>query len=234
VLPVPEHLDLVLAAAVPAAYGTALYAFKQRARLMPGEWVLVSGAAGGVGLAAVQIATAMGARVIAGASTAARREMALRHGALHAIDYTRSDWRKDVLDITGSGAVQVVFDPVGGDVFDEAVRTVGWDGRYLVVGFAGGRIPEIKVNHPLVKGYDVIGVRYDVWRDRFWSDARANLAQIITWWAEGRLEPVVSRTEPVSNAVQALAAIASRQAVGKIVLAAHGARNAAACSSVAR
>lgn len=222
-LPLAPHLGFTQAAAIPSGYGTALYALHQRARLAAGEWVLVLGAAGGVGLAAVQVAAAMGARVIAGASTAERRELALRHGASHAVDYTRPEWRREVLDITGSAGVQVAFDPVGGDVFDEAVRSVGWDGRYLVIGFAAGRIPQLKVNHPLVKGYDVVGVRYDVWRDRFWPEAKANLARIIAWWSEGRLQPVVSRTAPLSEAVAALTAIASRQVVGKLVLSAAAA-----------
>jgi NADPH2:quinone reductase len=222
-LPLAQHLELTQAAAIPSAYGTALYALQQRARLAAGEWLLVLGAAGGVGLAAVQIGSAMGARVIAGASTAGKRELALRFGASHAVDYTKPDWRRDVLEITGAAGVQVAFDPVGGDVFDEAVRTVGWDGRYLVVGFAAGRIPQLRVNHPLVKGYEVIGVRYDVWRDRFWADAKANLAQVVAWWSEGRLQPVVSRTEPLSDAVQAMTAVASRQVVGKLVLSAAAA-----------
>jgi NADPH:quinone reductase len=217
-LPLPGHLGFTEAAAVPHAYGTALYALKDRARLAAGEWVLVLGAAGGVGLAALQVAAAMGARVIAAASTAAKRELASRHGAAHTVDYTKPDWRRDVLEITANAGVQVVFDPVGGDAFDEAVRTVAWEGRYLVIGFAAGRIPELKVNHPLVKGYEVVGVRYDIWRDRSWPAARANLARIVAWWSEGRLQPVVSRTEPMSNATGALLAIASRQVVGKLVL----------------
>lgn len=218
VLPLPEGLSHEAAAAIPAAFGTALYALHQRARLARDEWVLVLGAAGGVGLAAVQVATAMGARVIAGASTLEKRELALAHGATRTIDYARTDWRKDVLSITGGDGVQVVFDPVGGDVFDEAVRTVGWAGRYLVIGFAAGRIPEVRVNHPLVKGYDIVGVRYDVWRDRFWPEARENLARILAWWSAGRVRPVVSRVERMDHAVAALSAIASRQVTGKFVL----------------
>ena len=218
VLPVPEPVSLTEAAALPAAYGTVLYALKQRARLAPGECVLVLGAAGGVGLAAVQVAVAMGARVVAGASTAAKRELAAQHGASHTIDYTQADWRQQALQAAGPGGIQVVFDPVGGHVFDEAVRAIGWGGRYLVVGFAEGRIPELKMNHPLVKGYDVMGIRYDVWRDRFWPEARGNLAQLLAWFAEGRTRPVVSREMPMARAVDALTAIATRQVVGKVVL----------------
>lgn len=218
VLAVPPNLALEEAAALPSAFGTALYALDQRGRLARDEWVLVLGAAGGVGLAAVQVAAAMGARVIAGASTLAKRELASLHGASHTIDYTRADWRNDVLAITGRSGVQVVFDPVGGDVFDEAVRTVGWDGRYLVIGFAAGRIPELRMNHPLVKGYDVVGVRYDVWRDRYWQEARANLERILAWWIEGKVRPVVSSVRHVDDAVAALSALANRQASGKLVL----------------
>lgn len=227
VLRIPAELSFRDAAALPAAYGTALYALRQRGRVTAADRVLVLGAAGGVGLAAVQIAVAMGAEVIAGASTQGKRELALQHGAALAIDYTKAEWRKEVLDFAGAAGIQAVFDPVGGDVFDEGVRTVGWDGRYLVVGFAAGRIPELKMNHPLVKGYDVVGVRYDVWRDRFWGDARRNLEQILAWCTEGKVRPVVARTEPLPRAVEALDAIAGRNVVGKLVLTGP----CAACSS---
>lgn len=223
VLRIPAELSLEKAAALPAAYGTALYALKQRGRVTAGDRVLVLGAAGGVGLAAVQIAVAIGAEVIAGASTESKRELALQHGASVSVDYTKAEWRKEVLEFAGPAGIQAVFDPVGGHVFDEAVRTVGWGGRYLVVGFAAGRIPELKMNHPLVKGYDVVGVRYDVWRDRFWGEARNNLEQILAWCSEGRVRPVVARTEPLPKAVEALTAIAGREVVGKLVLTAPGA-----------
>ncbi|WBY01072.1 NADPH:quinone oxidoreductase family protein [Ramlibacter tataouinensis] len=223
VLRLPAGLSMEKAAALPAAYGTALYALKQRGRVAAGDRVLVLGAAGGVGLAAVQVAVAMGARVIAAASTPGKRDLASQHGASACVDYTKPEWRKEVLDAAGPAGIQAVFDPVGGDLFDEAVRTVGWDGRYLVVGFAAGRIPELKMNHPLVKGYDVVGIRYDVWRDRFWAEARENLEQVLVWCAEGRVRPVVARTEPLPRAVEALMAIAGREVVGKLVLTAPAA-----------
>jgi NADPH2:quinone reductase len=218
VLPLPTDMDFETAAALPAAYGTALYALDQRARLDRGDWVLVLGAAGGVGLAAVQVAAALGARVIAAAATPAKRALALREGAEHVVDYTGPDWRAEVLKITGAEGVQVVFDPVGGDAFDEAVRTVGWGGRYLVVGFAAGRIPALRVNHALVKGYDLVGVRYDVWRDRCWPQARANLLRLLGWWREGCVRPLVSHRLPLPEAAGALQALAARQTVGKVVL----------------
>lgn len=218
VFALPASMSFEQAAAVPVVYGTSLYALKQRARMQPGETLLVLGAAGGVGLATVQLGRAMGARVIAAASTPTKRELTLQHGASHAIDYTQPDWREEVKALTGGKGVDVVYDPVGGDAFDEAVRAIGWMGRYLVIGFTAGRIPTLKVNMPLVKGYDLIGVRYDVWRDGWWSEARANLEQVLAWCAEGRVKPLVSASYPLASAVQAMQSITSRQATGKVVL----------------
>jgi NADPH2:quinone reductase len=199
-------------------YGTSLYALKQRGRLQPGETLLVLGAAGGVGLAAVQLGKAMGARVIAAASTPAKRQLALDHGADVAIDYTQPDWRELVKHHTGGRGADVVYDPVGGDAFDEAVRAVAFDGRYLVIGFTAGRIPTLKVNMPLVKGYDLVGVRYDVWRDGWWPDARNNLDEVLSLCAQGKLRPLVSATYPLADAVQAMRSITARQITGKVVL----------------
>lgn len=212
------HMTFESAAAVPVVYGTTLYALKQRGQLQPGEWVLVLGAAGGVGLATVHLAKAMGARVIAAASTPEKRALTLQHGADHAVDYTQPDWRLKVKELTNGKGVDVVYDPVGGDAFDEAVRAIGWGGRYLVIGFTSGRIPTLKINMPLVKGYDVIGVRYDVWRDGWWSEARANLEQVLQWCAEGKFQPLVSASYPLADAVTALKSITSRQTSGKVVL----------------
>jgi NADPH2:quinone reductase len=218
VFPLAASMAFESAAAVPVVYGTTLYALKQRGQLRAGEWVLVLGAAGGVGLATVHLAKAMGARVIAAASTTEKRELTLQHGADHAVDYTEPDWRLKVKALTGGKGVDVVYDPVGGDAFDEAVRAIGWGGRYLVIGFTSGRIPTLKVNMPLVKGYDLIGVRYDVWRDGWWSEARANLEQVLQWCAEGRFQPMVSASYPLADAVTALRRITGRQTSGKVVL----------------
>jgi NADPH2:quinone reductase len=212
------NMSFESAAALPVVYGTTLYALKQRGQLRPGEWVLVLGAAGGVGLATVHLAKAMGARVIAAASTSGKRDLTLQHGADHAVDYTQPDWRLKVKELTDGKGVDVVYDPVGGDAFDEAVRAIGWGGRYLVIGFTSGRIPTLKINMPLVKGYDVIGVRYDVWRDGWWSEARANLEQVLAWCAEGRFQPLVSASYPLCDTVTALKSITGRQTSGKVVL----------------
>jgi NADPH2:quinone reductase len=206
------------AAATPVAYGTTLYALKQRGRIAAGEWLLVLGAAGGVGLATVQLGRALGARVIAAASTPEKRALCLQHGAGHAIDYTRDGWREEVKALTGGRGVDLVYDPVGGDAFDEAVRCMAFGGRYLVIGFTSGRIPGIKVNYPLVKGFDILGVRYDVWRDGCWDEARANLEQVLAFQAEGKVKPLVSASYPLVRAVEAMRSITGRAVTGKVVL----------------
>ncbi|WP_076999812.1 NADPH:quinone oxidoreductase family protein [Variovorax sp. KK3] len=218
VLALPSGMSFEEAAATPVVYGTTLYALKQRGRLAAGEWLLVLGAAGGVGLATVQLGKAMGARVIAAASTPEKRALCLEHGAEHAIDYTRADWREEVKALTAGRGVDVAYDPVGGDAFDEAVRCMAFDGRYLVIGFTSGRIPEIKVNYPLVKGFDILGVRYDVWRDGCWPEARANLQQVLAFYEQGRVRPLVSGRYPLPRAVEAMRSITSRGVTGKVVL----------------
>jgi NADPH2:quinone reductase len=199
-------------------YGTTLYALKQKGRVAPGEWLLVLGAAGGVGLAAVQLGRALGARVIAAASTHGKRDLCLQHGASHAIDYTREGWREEVKALTGGRGVDLVYDPVGGDAFDEAVRCVAFDGRYLVIGFTAGRIPEIKVNYPLVKGFDIVGVRYDVWRDGSWPLARRNLEEVLALFERSGVRPLVSASYPLARAVEAMRSITGRGTTGKVVL----------------
>jgi NADPH2:quinone reductase len=218
VFPLPEAMSFEEAAATPVVYGTTLYALKQRGRIAPGEWLLVLGAAGGVGLATVQLGRALGARVIAAASTPEKRALCLQHGAEHAIDYTQAGWRDAVKALTAGRGVDIVYDPVGGDAFDEAVRCMAFDGRYLVIGFTSGRIPEIKVNYPLVKGFDILGVRYDVWRDGRWEEARANLQQVLSFYAESRVRPLVSARYPLARAVDAMRSITGRSIAGKVVL----------------
>ena len=214
----PAAMSFEEAAAIPVVYGTSLYALKQRGRLQPGETLLVLGAAGGVGLATVHLGKAMGARVIAAASTDAKRQLTLEQGADIAIDYTQKDWRVQVKDLTGGKGVDVVYDPVGGDAFDEAVRCMAFNGRYLVIGFTAGRIPSLSVNMPLVKGYDLVGVRYDVWRDGWWSEARANLEHVLALYEAGKFRPLVSASYPLERAVEAMRSITARQITGKVVL----------------
>ncbi len=158
VMPIPASMDFASAAAFGMTYGTSMHALKQRANLQPGETLLVLGASGGVGLAAVEIGKAMGAKVIAAASSAEKLEVAKAAGADELINYSESNLKDEVKRLTGGQGADVIYDPVGGDLFDAAIRSIAWNGRLLVVGFASGRIPELPVNLPLLKGAAVVGV----------------------------------------------------------------------------
>lgn len=216
-LPMPASMRYEEGATFASPYGTSMHALKQRGELKPGETLLVLGAAGGVGLAAVQIGRAMGARVLAAASTANKRALALAHGAHEAIDYTQERLRDAVRRLTDGRGADVVFDPVGGDLFDEAARCTAWLGRLLVVGFASGRIATLKTNLPLIKGYDVRGVRFDTWRDLSWDECMRNYHELLAWYEQGKLKLGVSASYPLEQAVEAMQAIEQRRVAGKQV-----------------
>lgn len=199
---------------------TALHGFKQRAALQPGETVLVLGAAGGVGSAAIEIAKVMGANVIAAASSDEKRAFATSLGADHAIGVEADGFRDRIKEITGGRGVDVVYDPVGGALTTElAFRSLAWRGRHLVVGFAAGTIPALPVNLALLKGAALIGV--DLARFSFMHEpavAAENLKQLLAWFAEGQLKPTIGRVYPFAEAREALADILERRAVGKSVV----------------
>lgn len=218
VIPLPDGFSTAFAAVIPVTYGTALYSLRQRAQLKAGESVLVLGAAGGAGLAAVGVAKAMGATVIAAASTPEKRQLAIDAGADAAVNYTEARWPEQVRSMVAAKRVDVVFDPVGGNAFTDAERCIGWGGRYLVVGFAGGDIPTVQINRPLVKGYDICGIRYDTWRDNHWHEARQNLEELIEWVSSGRIKPLISARFPMERARDAINSLSSRSASGKVVL----------------
>ena len=213
----PAGIDAVTAAAIPIVYGTAHIGLEVRGMLQPGESLLVHGASGGVGLAAVEVGKAMGALVIATASSADKLETARRHGADHVIDYRAGEFRNEVKEITKGGA-DVIFDPVGGDVFDQSLRCIAWEGRLLAIGFASGRIPQAPANILLVKNISVIGVHWSNYRERQPALLRRSFERIFTWISEGKLRPLVSRTYALEEAPQALADLAGRRAHGKIVV----------------
>ena len=218
VVAVPEDVDAVTAAALSYAYGTTLHALRDRAGLRPGETVLVLGAAGGAGLAAVQLAKLMGARVIAAASPG-KLETCREAGADAAVDYRQEGWRDRVRELIGStGGVDVVYDPVGGPYSEPALRSLGWGGRHLVVGFAAGEIPRIALNLPLLKGCGILGVSYGAFAKREPEANRALVGQLLAWVREGRLRPRVSATHPLEGAAAALEALLARSVTGKIVL----------------
>ncbi|MDH4563080.1 NADPH:quinone oxidoreductase family protein [Pseudomonas sp. BN411] len=218
VMPIPKGIDFNSAAAFGMTYGTSMHALKQRANLQPGETLLVLGASGGVGLAAVEIGKAMGARVIAAASSAEKLQVAKAAGADALINYSEENLKDRVKELTGGQGADVIYDPVGGDLFDAAVRSINWNGRLLVVGFASGRIPELPVNLALLKGASVVGVFWGSFAQRQPQDNLANFQQLFAWYAEGKLKPLVSQTFPLERASDAINALATRQAVGKVVV----------------
>jgi NADPH:quinone reductase len=218
VYPIPAGMDFSAAAGFPVAYGTSHGAFAWRARLQPGEWLLVHGAAGGVGLTAVEIGKAMGARVIACAGGEEKLAVAQEHGADHAIDYSREDIRERVKAITGGRGADVVYDPVGGDVFDASLRSIAWEGRIIIIGFASGRIPQVPANIALVKNIDVIGFYWGSYQKHKPQLIRDSYAQLFRWFEEGKLKPHVSHQLDLKGVAQAMALLGRRQSTGKVVL----------------
>lgn len=215
---IPESVDFRTAAAFAVAYGTAHVALEHRAGLAAGETLLVHGAAGGVGLAAVEVGKAMGATVIAAASSQEKRALALAHGATHVLDSRAGGLREQVKGLTGGRGVDVVFDPVGGELLAESLRCLTWEGRLLVIGFASGSIPQVPANLLLVKNISVVGVYWGGYASRKPEVITQSLRSLFGWHAEGRLRPHVSTTYPLARAADALRALRERRATGKIVL----------------
>lgn len=214
----PERLNWDEAAAYPVAYLTAYVALVRCARVEPGEWVLVHGAAGGVGLAAVDLAKALGARVIAVASSAEKRvEIARLHGPDAVIDGAPG-FRQTVKQLTGGAGADVIFDPVGGDIFDESTRCIAFGGRLLVIGFTSGRIPEVSVNMPLIKGFSVVGVRAGEYGRRFPERGAENVAAIDALVADGKIRPHVNASLDLADWREGFAMLERREVVGKVVL----------------
>lgn len=218
ILPMPKDMDFVTAAGFSMTYGTSMHALKQRANIQPGETLLVLGASGGVGLAAVEIGKAMGARVIAAASSAEKLEVAKAAGADELINYSEVSLKDAVKELTKGQGADVIYDPVGGDLFDQAVRSINWKGRLLVVGFASGRIPEFPVNLALLKGSSIVGVFWGSFAAREPQVNGENFQQLFAWFSEGKLKPLVSLTYPLDQYVDALEVLSSRKAVGKVVV----------------
>ena len=213
----PERLSFAQAAAVGAAYLTAYVALVRRARLEPGEWVLVHGAAGGVGLAAVDLAKALGARVIAASASDAKLKIVADEYAPDAVLNVTNGFREAVKAITGGGA-DIIYDPVGGDVFDESTRCTAFDGRLLVVGFTSGRIPTIPVNMPLIKGFSVMGVRAGEYGRQFPERGRENIDAVWKLANEGAIRPRVHAELPLDRWREAFDLLANRQVVGKAII----------------
>ncbi len=206
------------AAAFIMTYGTSHHALLDRARLQPGETVLVLGAAGGVGTAAIQIAKTCGARVIAAASTDEKCALCQAIGADASINYTREDLRVVLKTLTDGKGPDVIYDPVGGDLAEHAFRTIAWRGRYLVVGFASGPIPSLPLNLTLLKGASVVGVFWGDFAKREPSANALMLAELTSWYKSGRIKPVIDQVLPMSELKTAFALMATRKIKGKLVL----------------
>ncbi|MGB0696883.1 MAG: NADPH:quinone oxidoreductase family protein [Rhodospirillaceae bacterium] len=218
VLPLPEKMDYETAAGFPITHGTSHFGLWDRCNLQPGEVLVVHGAAGGVGLTAVECGKAMGATVIATAGGPEKLAVALEHGADHGIDYKTQDVRAEVKRLTGGRGADVVYDPVGGEIFDASVRSTAPDGRILVVGFASGTVPSPAANILLVKNISVIGFQWGPYRTLRPQALAASLQQCLDWWAEGKIRPLIGRTFPLTEAAQAIKALRDRCVAGKIVL----------------
>src|SRR5579884_870282 len=214
-IPIPNSIDFSTAAAFTLVYGTAHYALKDRAQLRSGETLLVLGAAGGVGLAAIQIGKVMGARVIAAASTDEKLAVCKQQGADELLNYTKEDLKERVKELTAGNGVDVVFDPVGGDYSEAALRGMAWGGRYLVIGFAAGNIPRIPLNLPLLKGCSIVGVFWGSFTARDPKRNQEHLSELLTWFTLGKIHPVISATYPLERAADALNAMMNRKVTGK-------------------
>ena len=217
-IPIPDGVSDDVAAGVSITYGTAMHGFKDRAKLRPGESVAVLGAAGGAGLAAVEIAKLMGARVIAVASSEEKIALAMRHGADEGIDYGTCDLKTTLKARTAPDGLDVLYDCVGGDAAEPSLRALGWKGRYLVIGFASGEIPRLPLNIVMLKGCDVLGVFWTAFVEREPEAHRTNMVEVLNWCREGRLAPHVHGTFPLAETADALTLIQERKANGKVIV----------------
>jgi len=214
----PSGMSFAQASGISTTYGTSYYALKQRANLQPGETLLVLGAAGGVGLAAVELGKAMGARVIAAASSPEKLETAKQAGADELIDYSDGELKDKVKAVTGGKGADVIYDPVGGDLFDQCMRCINWYGRVLIIGFVGGDIPRVPTNLILLKSCQVVGVFYGAFGARYPAEARQNFAEIMEMFEAGKINPLVGKEFEFDEYVDALNCLEHRQALGKVVL----------------
>ncbi|HLG88701.1 MAG TPA: NADPH:quinone oxidoreductase family protein [Alphaproteobacteria bacterium] len=218
VFPMPDSMDFTTGAGFTITYATSHHALKDRAQLKAGETLLVLGAAGGVGLTAVEIGKVLGARVIAAASSAEKLALCKQYGADELINYTTEDLRGRLKEITGGKGVDVVYDPVGGALAETAIRNLAWMGRYLVIGFAAGEIPKIALNLLLLKSSSLVGVYWGQFLKTDPKAGRAGMAELLSWYEQGKLKPYISATYPLERASEAILAVTGRSTKGKVVV----------------
>ena len=218
IFPKPPNMDFPIAASFLLAYGTSYHALKDRARLKSGETLVVLGASGGVGLAAIELGKVLGARVIAAASTDEKLDVCKAHGADEVINYSKEDLKNRIKELTDGKGADVIYDPVGGNYSESALRAIGWEGRYLVVGFAAGDIPKIPLNLALLKGCQIVGVFWGVFATK---DPKANMVnsmELMQFFTEGKLNPRIHATYPLKDTPIALQEMMDRKVKGKSVI----------------
>ena len=223
---IPKAMDFPVAAALPMTYGTSLYSLKQRANLQPGETLLVLGAAGGVGLSAVEIGKAMGARVIAAASSEEKTKICLKHGADEAFVHPSGDLDREqqkelsnkIKELTGGLGANVVYDPVGGSFSEPALRSMAWEGRFLVIGFAAGEIPKLPLNLALLKNCQIVGVFWGAWTLMFPAEHEKNLQELFDLHADGKINPEIYDRFSLEESAAAIAHLKDRKAKGKVII----------------
>ena len=226
VVKIPENMEFETAAALPMTYGTSLYALKQRAELKEGETLLVLGAAGGVGLATVELGKVMGAKVIAAASTQEKIDLCKQHGADEGFIYPTGKLDRDqqkelsskIKELTGGMGANVVYDPVGDSYSEPCIRATAWDGRYLVIGFAAGEIPKIPINLALLKGMKIVGVFWGAWVGMFPQENKKNFEELFQLHSDGKINPEVSDSFSLDDGAQAIAHLKDRKAKGKVII----------------
>lgn len=218
VVPMLGDMPFDVAAGFTMTYGTSHHALKQRANLQPGETLLVLGAAGGVGLAAVELGKVMGAKVIAAASTDEKLALTREFGADETVNYSADGWRDRIKELTGGKGVDVVYDPVGDKYAEPAFRSIAWNGRYLVIGFAGGQIPSLPLNLPLIKGASIVGVFWGAFTAAEPALHKENMAELLRWYGEGKLKPHISKHFPLGEGAAAIRWVMDRKATGKVIV----------------
>ena len=215
---VPENMDFITAASMSLTYGTSSYALFQRANIKENDVVLIHGATGGVGITAIEIYKAVGAKVIATASTDEKLKIAKEYGADYCINYSQNEFKDKVKEYTDGKGANIIYDPVGGDVFNQSLRCIAWNGIILVIGFASGTIASAPTNLPLLKNCSIVGVFWGAWREREPNGHNVNMEKILKWWNEKKVKPKVSKVFNLEDTKYALQALINREVIGKAVI----------------
>ena len=215
---IPKDLDFITAASMSLTYGTSAYALFQRANIKENDIVLIHGATGGVGITALEISKAVGAEVIATASNDDKLKVAKEYGANYCINYSKNEFKDKVKEITNGKGADIIYDPVGGDVFNQSLRCIAWNGKILVIGFASGTIASAPTNLPLLKNCSIVGVFWGAWRERDPNGHNINMEKILKWWKEKKIKPKVSKVFNLEDTKYALQALVNREVIGKAVI----------------